>query len=228
VNVLVVAPHPDDEVLGCGGTIHRLSSKGHKVTVAIVTRGWAPLFSEQQVEQVRSEAEQANKEVLGVADLRFLDLPVTGLKDLPAHKINSVFEDLVSSVQPQWVFLPFGADRHEDHRQCFAAASVATRPKPEGPIITTIACYETPSETHWQAPGLEPPFEPNWYVDITDHLEAKLDALRCYRSQLEQGNSPKARQPEAVQALNVWRGATMGLSAAEAFAIVRHVTPQIG
>jgi len=226
VNVLVVAPHPDDEVLGCGGTIHRLAAEGHCVTVAIVTRGWSPLFSDQQVEQVRAEARRANKDLLGVTDLQFLDLPVTGLKDLPAHKINAAFDRLIASVQPQWVLLPFAHDRHQDHRQTFEAASVALRPTTTDPTVTTIACYETPSETHWQLPGVEPTFQPNWFINITDHLEPKLEALSCYRSQLQQGSSPPARQPHAVRALSVWRGATVGYSAAEAFVIVRHLTPQ--
>jgi LmbE family N-acetylglucosaminyl deacetylase len=224
MNVLVIAPHPDDEVLGCGGTIHRLVGRGHRVTVAIVTRGWSPLYCLEEVEQVRGEARRAS-ERLGVAELRFMDLPSTGLKDLPANTLNDAFRDLVRAIVPEWVFLPFPGDRHEDHRQAYAAACVALRPTRPNPAVTTIACYETPSETHWHSPGLEPAFDPNWFVDISEHLDAKLQALQCYGSQLKGGDSPPARQPDAVRSLARWRGATVGLAAAEAFFIVRRISP---
>lgn len=223
MNVLVIAPHPDDEVLGCGGTIHRLAGQGHRVTVAIATRGWSPLYSPESVEQVRDEARRASDH-LGVAELQFLDLPVTQLKDLPAHKINKVFVDLLEGCRPDLLLLPFPADRHEDHRQVFLAASVAARPTAGTTRPGTVACYETPSETHWHAPGVESPFDPNWFVDITDHLEAKLAGLQCYESQVSDGSAPPARLPEAVASLARWRGANVGLGAAEAFVIVRRVT----
>ena len=225
MNALIIAPHPDDEVLGCGGTIRRLANEGHRVTVAIVTRGWEPLFAREQVDQVRREALQA-AERLGVADLRFMDLPVTRLKDLPAHEINRAFGDLVASAAPEWVFLPFPGDRHEDHRQAYLAASVALRPNASTATALTVACYETPSETHWHGPGAEPRFDPNWHIDISGTLAVKLQALGCYQSQVSGESIPLARRPESVDHLARWRGANMGLAAAEAFAIVRQVWPK--
>ena len=224
MNVLVIAPHPDDEVLGCGGTIHRLAGDGHRVTVVIVTRGWSPLYALQDVERVQDEARRANQLLCGTEPM-FLDLPTTGLKDLPAYKINGAVRDVITSVDPQWVFLPFPGDRHEDHRSVYSAACVALRPIRPNPTVATIACYETPSETHWHSPGLEPAFDPNWFVDISDHVDAKLQALQCYQSQLKPDQAPPARQPEAVRSLARWRGATVGLHAAEAFVIVRRISP---
>ena len=127
MKVLVVSPHPDDEVLGVGATITRLASEGNNVTVVIVTKGWEPLFANSQVEQVRSEAQSANK-ILGVKSLRFMDLPVTKLNTIPKHQLNKDFEQLMDEEEPELVFLPFCGDLHEDHRQVYNACLVALRP----------------------------------------------------------------------------------------------------
>lgn len=218
MKVLVVAPHPDDEVLGVGGTIHRLCREGHDVTVAIATKGWSPLFAESQVNQVRAEAAAAN-ERLGTTTLRFLDLPVTQLHALPEHELNGTFDRLFMEERPAWVFLPFPGDRHEDHRQIFDACQVALRPALDRPSVERIVCYETVSETHWAAPGLEPAFAPQMFVDVSDDLDAKLDAMGQYASQVRP--APDARSLQAVSALATWRGSVVGVAAAEAFAVVR-------
>jgi len=220
-SVLVIAPHPDDEVLGCGGTIARLADDGHPVTVAIVTKG-TPLFPSSQVRRVRAEARQANRS-LGVRQLLFLDLPVTTLHLMPEHKLNAVFSRLIARVKPQKVFLPFPGDRHEDHRQVFDAAMVALRPDGRRHEVNRICCCETVSETHWAAPGLEPAFEPNWHVDITPTLDRKLSAMRLYASQLEE--QIPARSITAIEALARFRGSVAGMAAAEAFWIVRDRWP---
>ncbi len=217
--ILIVAPHPDDEVLGCGGTIRRMVNDGHEVAVAIVTKG-TPLFPESQVRQVREEARRA-AEVLG-SSLCFLDLPVTTLHLIPEAQINKVFIDLIAERKPDTVLLPFISDRHEDHRQVFDAVMVAMRPNGRGAGVRRIACYETVSETHWAAPGIEKAFEPNWYVDIGTTLAVKLEAMRCYQSQLAE-NIP-ARSLEAIEALARFRGSIMGLPAAEAFHIIRDLS----
>lgn len=214
MKVLVVSPHPDDEVLGAGGTIARLASEGNDVTVAIVTRGWEPLFAKSQVEQVRAEARAAN-EVLGVKHLRFMDLPVTKLNEIPKHELNKAFEQLVSEEEPELVFLPFSGDLQEDHRQVFDACMVALRPVASRKYVKQILCYETVSETHWSGAS----FEPQLWVDISNHLSAKLEAMRRYKSQLQQG--PDARSLEAISSLAKWRGSIVGMAAAECFTVVR-------
>jgi len=216
-NVLVIAPHPDDEVLGCGGTIARMVREGASVTVAIVTKG-TPLFPAAQVRQVRAEARKASRQ-LGVQQLLFLDLPVTTLHVMPEHKLNRVFSDLMDKGKPDTVFLPFPGDRHEDHRQVFDAAMVAMRPDGRRALASRICCYETVSETHWSAPGVEPAFEPNWYVDVSRTLDDKLSAMRQYKSQLAE--AIPARSIEAIEALARFRGSVVGMNAAEAFCVVR-------
>jgi LmbE family N-acetylglucosaminyl deacetylase len=218
MKILVISPHPDDEVLGVGGTMRRLADAGHEICVAIVTKGWAPLFPEEQIRQVRAEAQAANKS-LGVRTVRFLDLPVTRLDELPRHELNSAFEQLIASERPAWTFLPFPGDRHEDHRQVFDACMVALRPTVTRAFVQRIVCYETVSETHWAAPHVEPAFEPQWWVDISKHVDAKLAAMSTYASQVRP--APDARSLEAVRALAVWRGSVVGLPAAECFSFVR-------
>lgn len=222
MNVLVLAPHPDDEVLGCGGLIHRLAGEGARVCVAVVTRGWEPLFPERQVEQVRREA-RAAAGVLGVADLRFLDLPVTRLHLMPAHEINAAIGRVIADVDPALLLLPFPGDVHEDHQRVFESALVAVRPGSAPPALRRIWCYETLSETHWRGAGMGPAFEPHVFVDISAHLDAKVEALRCYASQVRP--APHARSLEAVEALARLRGATAGFAAGEGFVVLRDLCP---
>lgn len=218
MEVLVVSPHPDDEVLGVGGTIARLVAEGHNVTVSIVTRGWDPLFAKSQVDQVRAEAVKAN-EVLGTQSVHFMDLPVTKLSLMPKHELNQAFELLIDKVEPELVFLPFFGDRHEDHRQVFDACMVALRPVAKRQYVKRILCYETVSETHWSAPYVEPQFAPQVWFDISDHLSTKLDAMRAYDSQVRP--QPDARSLEAVSSMAKWRGSVVGMSAAECFVLIR-------
>ena len=198
--------------------MHRLAGERHELVVAIATKGWSPLYPEEQVAQVRAESRAAN-EILGAGDLRFLDLPVTKLHALPKAELNKVFSDLMEEIRPQWVFLPFGGDRHEDHRQVFDACMVALRPLPKHNFTEMILAYETVSETHWAAAGVEPAFGPQYFVDISDHLPAKCEAMARYASQLR--SAPDARSIEAITALATWRGSIVGRPAAEAFMVVR-------
>ena len=223
MKVLVISPHPDDEVLGVGGTMRRLADEGHDVTVAIVTKGWAPLFPEEQVAQVRAEAQAANAS-LWFKRVRFMDLPVTKLHAIPEHELNAAFDALITDEQPEWVFLPFPGDRHEDHRQVFDAALIALRPVSDRAFVKRILCYETVSETHWAVSHLEPAFQPQLWFDITDQLDAKLAAMRIYASQIRP--APDARSLEALQALATWRGSIVGMSAAETFVLVRECWPK--
>lgn len=224
MKVLVVSPHPDDEVLGAGGTITRLASEGNDVTVAIVTKGWEPLFDNAQVEQVRAESLQANKS-MGIKSVKFMDMPVTKLDAMEKHKINHEFDRLMDQEKPQLVFLPFPGDRHKDHTQVFDASMVALRPVKNRRYVQRILCYETVSETHWYAPSVEPAFEPQLWIDISDYLQKKLEAMSIYKSQLQ--TEPEARSLEAISALAKWRGSVVGFKAAEAFVQIRESWPAL-
>jgi LmbE family N-acetylglucosaminyl deacetylase len=218
MNVLLIAPHPDDEVLGAGGTITRLGREGNHLTVVIVTKGWEPLFSESQVEQVRDETRRA-AQILGVKVLEFMDLPVTKLNSIPKHEINGAFEKLIDKHKPELVFLPFYGDLQEDHRQTFESSMVALRPVKGRHQASQILCYETPSETHCSGRVLSCCFEPQLWIDISEHLDTKLEAMRQYQSQLR--DAPDARSLQGVEALARFRGSVLALNAAECFMVVR-------
>lgn len=217
--VLVIAPHPDDEILGCGGTIARLSQSGAEVVVAIVTRGMAPQFSDEFVANIRAEAKTSHA-MVGVKETVYLDLPAAALETVPATKLNGTLAKLVQDVRPDTLFVPFVGDIHTDHQLTFLAAMVAARPRDEY-APKRIYAYETLSETNWYAPGVTPAFVPNVFIDITETLELKLDAFRCFESQVK--IFPDERSIEAIRALATMRGASMYLKAAEAFVLIRQI-----
>ena len=216
---LVVAPHPDDETLGAGGTIARLAKAGHQVTVAVVTTGQPPDYSASDVAKVRHEAEQAHA-ILGVRQTLWLDLPAARLVETPRRALNAALQKVIAQTEPTTMLLPFVGDVHIDHQLTFEAGMVAARPH-QAAYPATILAYETLSETNWNAPYLTPGFLPNVFIDITDTLELKLAAMRTYGSQLRA--SPHERSIEALKALATLRGATVHRPAAEAFVLVRDV-----
>lgn len=216
---LIIAPHPDDEVLGVGGTMAKLSAMGAKVHVAIVTRGQPPRFSAEFVKTVTDECATAHRS-LGVTQTHFLGFPAAELDRVPHAELNARIGALVSEVAPDTLFLPFVGDIHLDHQLVFTSALVAARPR-HGETPVRILAYETLSETNWWAPGITPPFVPNVFVDISDTLEAKLKAFATFASQVKE--APDERSPDVIRALAVVRGAAVYRSAAEAFMLVRQV-----
>ena len=219
MKVLVIAPHPDDEVIGVGGTIARRVSEGHTVYVCIVTKGCAPLFREESVEQVRNECREADR-LLGVEETFFLDLPAAMLEEVPRYKLNDTLLQIILKVEPDEVYIPHRGDMQMDHKMITDAAMVALRPKYDH-RVRRIYTYETLSETGWDIPNAVNEFIPNVYEDISGTLEKKLRAMRIYESQM--APFPAARSPEAAEALAKYRGALAGMCAAEAFALVREL-----
>jgi LmbE family N-acetylglucosaminyl deacetylase len=216
---LVLAPHPDDEVLGCGGAMARWAGEGHSVQVALVTRGRPPVSSGEEEARCRAEARAAHAR-LGVARTWRLELPAAELDGVPHRELNARLAELLGAVAPDELYLPFLGDVHLDHQLVFRSAIVAARPGRPG-CPARVYAYETLSETNWNAPFLTPPFVPNHFVDISGTLEAKAEAMALYRSQLRP--APHERSLEALRALAALRGATVGLAAAEAFVAVRTI-----
>jgi LmbE family N-acetylglucosaminyl deacetylase len=225
--VLVVAPHADDETIGPGGTIARHAREGDSVHVAVVTGHGDhephPLWPRSVWDRVRAEAHAACR-VLGVAELLFDEVPAALVADQPVWQLNKVTDAIVERVQPDLLYVPFPLDLHKDHREVFHSLSVAWRPSSAaGRRIREIYCYEVQSETHWNVPYVEQGFLPTSWVDISETLEVKLEALACYESQVRP--PPHPRSVEALRALAVWRGSQMGMRAAEAFVTVRTLRP---
>lgn len=222
MKILCLAPHCDDETLGCGGVLAKYAREGHDVHVAVVTGpgdGAHPVFPRETWDKVRAEA-RAAMDVLGVKGLAFDNLPAALVADLPTHVVNKAVHSLIDAVKPDVLFVPHPFDLHKDHRAVFDAASVAWRPTSElGRAVREIYAYEVLSETGWNAAGIEPGFSPNVWIDIDATLETKLSALAKYESQLRL--FPDARSVEAVRHLAGYRGAQMSMRAAEAFVLVR-------
>lgn len=216
-SVVVIAPHPDDETLGAGGTISRLIDNGTDVSILIVSGHLPPLYDEEAFKLTREEAEKAFK-VLGVKKFDFLKVPATMVNEAPVSELNGKISQFVKAAEPDWVFIPF-PDRHIDHRVIFDASVVACRPVGKRPPKVVLA-YETLSETHWNVPGVEPAFVPEFFVDISQHIVTKTTALKEYASQISEAPS---RSIDAVMALAKFRGSQNGCSYAEAFKVVRIV-----
>jgi N-acetylglucosamine malate deacetylase 1 len=213
----VIAPHPDDETLGAGGTIARFAEAGVEVSVLIVSGHLPPLYPRAAFEQTRAEADAALK-LLGAARWDFLEVPATQVHTRPVAEVNGAISRFVREGAPEWVLLPF-PDRHIDHRTIFDASVVACRPvHAEAPRV--VLAYETLSETHWNVGGIEPSFIPDFFIDISAHMERKLEALAAYASQV---SAAPSRSVDATRALAKFRGSQNGCDYAEAFKVVRIV-----
>jgi len=219
MKVLVIAPHPDDEVLGCGGTIAKHSKQGDDVYLCIVTKAYPPDWPEDEIEERQEEVLRVNK-VLGIKKTRFLDLPTVKLDTISQKELNDLIAQVVNEIHPEVLYIPHRGDVNNDHRLVFDAAMVATRPKP-GSLTRKVLCYEALSETEWGKPGMENAFIPNVYVDISETLEVKLGAMSEYKSELKE--FPHPRSLEAISALAKLRGTSVGVAAAEAFMLVREI-----
>lgn len=217
--IAVVAPHPDDDALGCGGTMIRAASVGALVDVVVVTRGRPPLFEEDFVAQVRDET-LASHAHMGVNHTHFLDFPAAALDHVPRAALNQALAAVLEAIEPELLFVPFVGDIHLDHQIVFNAAMVFARPRSKQ-CPNAVLAYETLSETNWLAPGITPGFQPNTFVDISATLDGKIAAFQKYTSQLKE--SPDERSIESIRALAISRGATVYRAAAEAFVAVRQI-----
>lgn len=175
MNVLVIAPHPDDEVLGCGATIAKYAALGDDVYVAVVTKGTSPMYSEKLIAQTRKECLLADS-YLGIKETIFMDFPAARMEEVPRHEMNSKFIEIIQKLKPEVVYIPHRGDMQLDHKLIVDAAMVALRPKYEH-VAGKICAYETLSETGWDIPNTINDFIPNIYNDISDFLEKKMKAL---------------------------------------------------
>ena len=221
--ILVIAPHNDDETIGVGGTMAKHVALGDDVYVATCTsidEGHPVMKPNKAI--IRAETTNAMG-ILGVKkeNIIFADLPNVLVPDTAMYEVNKVVLDIVKSVSPDVMYVPFLYDLHKDHRDIVYATQVAARTVTEfGRNIKEIYMYETLSETHWNIDHVEGGFLPNVYVDIHgEYLEKKLKAIEAYKSQLYL--APNARSVEALRALAVFRGSIVHMQAAEAFMLVR-------
>jgi len=223
-SILILAAHPDDEVLGCGGTIAKLAQQGATIHVAfladgVFSRSCDPAAQQAELASRRIAAQKAC-DILGVKSVSFGDFPDNRMDTIALLDIIKPIEASVTKFQADTVFTHHAGDVNIDHRRIHEAVSVACRPQC-GHSVKTLLCFEVPSSTEWQLSGSAPTFTPNWFVDISDTLDRKLAALEAYAAELRPWPHPRSRQ--GVEHLARWRGATVGVDAAEAFILGRQL-----
>lgn len=224
--VLVVAAHPDDEVLGCGGTIAKHAMSGDEVHVVILAEGVTSrdnarnrINRKAELSELAKVAEHANK-LLGVYSLTLHDLPDNRLDSVDLLDLTKLVENHVQEIKPDILYTHHAGDVNIDHRRIHEAVVTASRPQPFQ-SVQTLLFFEVQSSTEWQPPGSAMPFSPNWFVDVSTTLDMKMKALAAYQDEMRPW--PHSRSCEAVHHLARWRGSTIGCEAAEAFVLGRQI-----
>lgn len=221
MKILIIAPHPDDEIIGVGGTIAKRIKNGDEVTVCIVTEGKEPLFNINLVKNIKEECIKADKK-LGVKETIFLNFPAAMLENANRYELNNKISEVIQKIKPDEAYIPHRGDMQLDHQLVVDASMVALRPKYKH-IVKRIYAYETLSETGWNIPNVVNEFIPTVYENITETIELKINAMSSFKSQLSE--FPNARSLQAIRSLAEFRGATVNYKAAEAFSLIREIKP---
>lgn len=223
--VLVVAAHPDDEILGCGATAARLVQEGREVYFAILGEGITSRHGTRDAADpgrlsLLHQHAQAAARKIGVKDLFLHKLPDNRLDTVPLLEVVKLVEDLVQKLKPEVIYTHHLGDLNVDHGVVHRAVLTATRPL-AGQPVRDIYAFEVPSSTEWAFGGIQPMFRPNVFVDVTATLETKIAAMACYET--ESRKFPHPRSPEVLRALATRWGSVVGCAAAEAFELIRSV-----
>ena len=233
MNVLVIAAHPDDEVLGVGGTIKKLSKNGDNVKILIMATGIKARRSQnylnssdyeidekitknldQQIKSLRNEAKKASK-ILGAKSIEFLDFPDNEMDTVSLLEVTKAIEKQISSFKPEVVYTHTNFDINIDHRICYQATLVATRPQKNSKVREVIS-FEVPSSTEWYFPSS---FSPNIFVDISKEISFKKKALQAYKNEIRK--FPHPRSTDALEHISKRWGTVSGFDNAEAFSLIR-------
>lgn len=223
MSVLVVAAHPDDEALGCGGTIARHAADGDVVHVLFLADGETSRGNEKGSAAAIARRESAAREaagILGAEAPRFAGFPDNQLDTIPLLEVTQAVETVLREIQPHTVYTHHWGDLNVDHRMVHQAVLTACRPQPGAPV-KAIYTFEVPSSTEWASPRPDQAFLPVRFTDISDFLDTKMKALGCYEDEMRP--FPHARSMKGVEALALWRGTSAGMAAAEAFMVVREL-----
>lgn len=218
--ILVVAPHPDDETLGCGGTLLRHINNGEEVHWMIVTDICQEFgFTEFQVTQRQAEIHKVSEEY-GFAKVHNLKFPPAQLDTIPTKNLVRAISQVMMEVSPEIIYLPYRGDVHTDHAVVFDAVVSCTKWF-RYPSIRRVLCYETLSETDF---GINPDlrgFTPTSFVDITKFIDKKLEIARIYQTEMDE--FPFPRSLDSLKALAKVRGTACGCIAAESFIVLREI-----
>ena len=214
--ILVVAPHPDDEILGCGGTLLRHIDEGDEVAWMICTKPpedqqWTKDFLDQRKKDILVVSKTMN--FMNTYELNF---PATKLDQLPASDIISNMSSIFEEFQPNIIYTPHRGDVHSDHKVIFDCVNACSKWF-RYPSIEKLLAYETSSETEFNYKSNQL-FHPNTFIDISPYLDKKLEIMSIYKTEI--GNFPFPRSLETLEALAKWRGSNSGFMAAEAFQLL--------
>lgn len=215
MRILVIAPHPDDEILGCGGVMAKHIADGDDVYVCIATSSRIKKYRDLNSEYVHRVSDY-----LGVKEVFFLDYPTVELISISNRDFTNSFTELIKNNQPEIVYIPFYGDMHTDHKMVADAAMVALRPY-SAPTVKAIYAYETLSETGWNYPNVDKAFIPNTFEDISKYIDIKIHAMELYETKIT--TPPHPRSAEGISTLAKYRGGTVGVEYAEAFMCLRQI-----
>lgn len=232
--VLAIVAHPDDEVLGCGGTLALHTDRGDECHILIMAEGLTSRSYQRNVEAYSEQLAQLNltaqraAQVLGIMDVRFAGFPDNRMDSIDLLDVVKAVEAVIDEIQPDVIYTHHYGDLNIDHQITHQAVMTAARPLPNS-CIKKLLFFEVPSATGWNTPTASNVFIPQYYVDLSQKvsdnrnaLECKLKALQVYESEMRP--YPHNRSLEAVRHLASWRGSSVGLSRAEAFQVGRIVT----
>lgn len=216
--VLVVAAHPDDEVLGAGATLARHVDSGDDVHAIVVSEGASSRYP-TEAESELARAAQRSAEIIGFSSLRLLGLPDQRLDALPLIEVVQTLEPMIADLRPSTIYTHSTSDVNVDHGVVARAVWTSCRPY-AAPWLSSIYAFETPSSTEWSAPG-DTRFDPTLFVDVDAHLQRKLDAMACYEQELR--DYPHPRSLRALRERSAYWGSHVGLANAEPFEVLRRI-----
>lgn len=220
--VLVIAAHPDDEVMGLGGTIAKLSAQGVECHLLIVTDGSSSQYRDSDhLHEIIEAKKQETKEcsgLLGFKSIHYGELPDMKLDKTPHIVINQVIEKVIDELQPDTVFTHFWGDVNRDHQEVYKSSLVAVRPV-MGQVVKEVYCYKVPSSTEWTPNKADTMFMPNYFVDIEKFAEQKYKAFACYSTELR--DYPHPRSIQYLRETDKTAGLRVGLLSAEEFVLLR-------
>lgn len=221
--ILVVAAHPDDEILGCGASVRKWANAGAEVHALILAEGLTSRGERRsdtprdRIDCLREDARRS-ADIIGYQSIEFETFPDNRMDSIPLLDVIHTVSKHIDRIRPNVLLTHHHGDLNVDHRICFQAVVTSCRPLPECPV-QTIMTFETPSATEWNFPYYRNEFSPNVFVDVSAHMDAKLDAMACYQTESRQ--APHPRSPESLRAIAQRWGSVVNCSHAEAFELIR-------
>ncbi len=212
MDILVIAAHPDDEVLGMGATILKLSKKNHKIHLCVVSEGATAQYKDNKMIEVRRKSCIKAGKLLGISTFDFLEFPDMKLDSIPHLEINMKLEEIIRRYDPQIVYTTPFNDLNKDHQVVFESTLVVTRSLSSN--VKQILCYELP--------GLvKSPFQPTVYENIKKEIPHKIKAFKMYKSEITK--FPHSRSIESIENQSIQRGIESGLERAESFQLIKNI-----